>query len=90
MQKIALRFPTLIREIRGHGMIWGAEFKKPAITSAICAQAFTDGLIIETAGADSEVIKFLGPLVITPALIDEGFDILENAIEQVVQTGEFK
>lgn len=90
MQKLALRFPTLIREIRGHGMIWGAEFKKPAITTAICSQAFTDGLIIETAGADSEVIKFLGPLIITPELIDEGFDILENAIEQVIQTGEFK
>lgn len=87
MEKIALRFPNLIREIRGHGMIWGAEFKKPELTSHICTQAFEDGLVIETAGADSEAIKFLGPLVITEELINEGFDILESAIEKVIKKG---
>ncbi|MEA3406255.1 MAG: diaminobutyrate--2-oxoglutarate transaminase [Pseudomonadota bacterium] len=87
MEKMALRFPQLIREIRGHGMIWGAEFKKPEITSSICTQAFEDGLVIETAGADSEAIKFLGALVIPEELIHEGFDILENAIEKVIKKG---
>lgn len=85
MQNLALRFSKHIREIRGHGMIWGAEFKKPEITSAICSQAFKDGLVIETAGAAGDVIKFLGPLIITEDLINEGFDILENAIAIVLQ-----
>ncbi len=85
LEQIALRFPTHIKEIRGHGMIWGAEFKQPEMTSKICAQAFEDGLVIETAGASDEVIKFLGPLVITPELINEGFDILEGAIEKICQ-----
>ena len=84
MEKIALKFPNLIREIRGHGFIWGAEFKNPELTSPICAQAFEDGLVIETAGAESEVIKFLGPLIITEDLINEGFDILEGAIAKVL------
>lgn len=84
MEQIALKFPNLIREIRGHGFIWGAEFKKPELTSPICAQAFNDGLVVETAGAESEAIKFLGPLVITEDLINEGFDILENAIAKVL------
>lgn len=85
LEKIALKFPNHIKEIRGHGMIWGAEFKQPEMTSKICSQAFEDGLVIETAGASDEVIKFLGPLVITPELINEGFDILEGAIEKVCQ-----
>lgn len=85
LEQIALRFPNHIKEIRGHGMIWGAEFKQPEMTSKICAQAFEDGLVIETAGASDEVIKFLGPLVITPELINEGFDILEGAIEKICQ-----
>lgn len=84
MEEIALTYPNLIREIRGHGFIWGMEFKKPELTSAICATSFEDGLIIETAGADGEVIKFLGPLVITEELINEGFDILQNAIKKVI------
>ncbi len=85
MQNVALRFADHIREIRGHGMIWGAEFKDPELTSAICSQAFEDGLIIETAGAAGDVIKFLGSLVITKELINEGFDILENAIAKVLK-----
>ncbi|QBZ82520.1 Diaminobutyrate--2-oxoglutarate transaminase [Hydrogenovibrio crunogenus] len=83
MEKMALRFPEYIREIRGHGMIWGAEFKNPEMTGDVCSQAFEDGLVIETAGAGDEVIKFLGPLVITEDLINEGFDILEGAVEKV-------
>ncbi|MFT7414332.1 MAG: diaminobutyrate-2-oxoglutarate transaminase [Methylophagaceae bacterium] len=85
MQEIALRFAEHVREIRGYGMIWGAEFKNPDITSAICTQAFEDGLIIETAGAADDVIKFLGSLIITEELINEGFDILENAIAIVIK-----
>ncbi len=86
MQQLALRFADHIREIRGLGMIWGTEFKDPALTTAICSQAFEDGLVIETAGAESDVIKFLGPLVITEELINEGFDILEAAIVKVLKT----
>ena len=85
-QQLALRFANHIREIRGLGMIWGTEFKDPALTTAICSQAFEDGLVIETAGAESDVIKFLGPLVITEELINEGFDILEGAIVKVLKT----
>ncbi len=88
MEQLALNYPYLIREIRGHGMIWGAEFKQPELTSHICSQAFDDGLVIETAGSQSEVIKFLGPLVITEELINEGFDILEKAIDKVINKAE--
>lgn len=85
MQSLALRFADQVSDVRGLGMIWGVEFKDPDITSAICTQAFTDGLIIETAGAAGDVIKFLGSLVITKDLINEGFDILENAIVKVLE-----
>lgn len=85
MQNLALRFAEHVREIRGLGMIWGAEFRDPELTSAICTQAFEDGLIIETAGAADDVIKFLGALVIPEKLINEGFDILENAIAKVLK-----
>jgi len=86
MQDLALRFSEQVNEVRGYGMIWGAEFKDPEITSAICSQAFEDGLIIETAGASDDVIKFLGSLIITEELINEGFDILESAIEKVLKS----
>ena len=85
MEQLALKFSKFIREIRGQGMIWGAEFRDPSLASEICAQAFIDGLVIETAGADGEAIKFLGPLVITEEIIHEGFDILENAAQKCIE-----
>lgn len=86
MEQIALKYSKHIKEIRGHGMIWGAEFKQPTLTGDICTQAFEDGLVIETAGSEGEVIKFLGPLIISEELINEGFDILDNAIAKVIST----
>lgn len=76
-------YPNLIKDSRGYGMIWGVEFNDPDIASKVCARAFELGLVIETAGSESQVIKFLGPLVITKDLINEGYTILRQAIVDV-------
>ncbi len=46
--------------------------------------AFTKGLIIETSGADSQVIKCLCPLTITDAELNRGFDILEESVAETL------
>ena len=51
----------------------------------ICAKAFEKGLIIETSGSEGEVVKFLGSLIIDEKGIHEGFNILEEAIEEIVR-----
>ncbi|KUJ71365.1 diaminobutyrate--2-oxoglutarate transaminase [Thiomicrospira sp. WB1] len=85
MRQIMERYPDDVIDVRGYGMIWGCEFKDPEKASAAAAQCFEDGLVIESAGADDEVLKFLGPLVITEELINEGFDILDGALEKVLK-----
>jgi diaminobutyrate-2-oxoglutarate transaminase len=83
MRQIMEKYPDHIIDVRGYGMIWGCEFKDPSKASDAAAQCFQDGLIIESAGADDEVLKFLGPLVITEDQINEGFDILDNALTKI-------
>lgn len=85
MQNLVTTMPEHVIEIRGCGMIWGADFKDASFASDICAQCFLDGLVVETAGADGNVIKFLGSLMITDDLINEGFDILDNAAVKVLK-----
>ncbi len=51
---------------RGRGLVWGMEFEDPARASAVCARAFRLGLLLETSGPQSEVVKLLPPLTITP------------------------
>ncbi len=80
MLGLGKKYAEHINEVRGYGMIWGAEFNDAELASKICRLSFENGLVIETAGSEGQVIKFLGPLIISEALIAEGFDILDKAI----------
>lgn len=80
MMGLSAKYAEHINDVRGYGMIWGAEFNDPGMASKICTICFNNGLVIETAGSEGQVIKFLGPLVLSEALIAEGFAILDKAI----------
>ncbi|WP_099469230.1 aspartate aminotransferase family protein [Konateibacter massiliensis] len=77
-----------VGDIRGIGCMMGIEFvtdkksKKPnsKIVSDIVQYCVNHGLIIESAGAYSNVIRFLCPLVVTDAQLDKGMEILQAAI----------
>ncbi|WP_026759134.1 diaminobutyrate--2-oxoglutarate transaminase [Sediminimonas qiaohouensis] len=78
LSRIAATVPRA--ELRGRGMMQGINFGSGEMAGSICAAAFERGLIIETSGADDEVVKFLGPLTTPDAVLDEGLDILEAAV----------
>jgi diaminobutyrate-2-oxoglutarate transaminase len=83
-------YPKWITDVRGLGMIWGIESKVKGFCSAVSAEAFKRGLLMETAGADNQVLKFLAPLVITQEELNEGFEILQQAVEVTVSQWELK
>ena len=70
--------PGLFSDVRGRGLILGIEAVVPEIASTIAAGAFERGLIIETAGAQDEVVKLLPPLVVTEDAIDRAIGILAD------------
>ncbi|AEG31381.1 diaminobutyrate--2-oxoglutarate transaminase [Thiomicrospira cyclica] len=74
------RFPGWITDVRGLGMIWGLESLVEGFCNEVSKQAFQRGLMMETAGASDQVLKFLGPLVISETELNEGFEILTDAI----------
>jgi len=51
------------------------------IYNEISAEAFKRGLLAETAGADDQVMKFLAPLTISEAELNQGLDILDEAVD---------
>jgi diaminobutyrate-2-oxoglutarate transaminase len=69
-------------ELRGRGMMRGLACDSGERAAAICAAAFERGLIIETSGADDEVVKTLCPLTISDANLRRGLDILEAAFAE--------
>ncbi len=82
-----------VGDVRGIGCMMGMEFvtdkesKTPdaKLVSDIVAHAAEHGLIIESAGVFSNVIRFLCPLVVTDEQLECGLAILESAIRACVQ-----
>jgi diaminobutyrate-2-oxoglutarate transaminase len=77
------RFSGDILEARGRGMMRGVVVADPDLAADVTTVAFRNGLIIERAGSYDEVVKFLMPLTIGAAELDEGLDILERSFEEV-------
>ncbi|MGP3972087.1 diaminobutyrate--2-oxoglutarate transaminase [Streptomyces sp. 6N223] len=67
---------------RGRGMVWGLTFERRERAEAICRRAFELGLLLETSGPESEVVKLLPALTITPEELDEGLRILTRAVRE--------
>lgn len=67
----------------GRGMFQGINCVNGEIAAKITKRAFQNGLIIETSGADDQVVKFLCPLIISWENLEKGIDIVEQAIRDV-------
>ncbi len=68
--------------VRGRGLIQGLVME-PGVAEALSAAAFEEGLVIETSGPKSEVLKVLPALTIPDELLDEGLALLTRALEKV-------
>jgi diaminobutyrate-2-oxoglutarate transaminase len=71
-----------VKEYRGRGLVWGMEFHDKARAGKIAKRAFELGLLIETSGPESEVVKLLPALTITPEELDEGLSMLARAVRE--------
>ncbi|MDA8351666.1 MAG: diaminobutyrate--2-oxoglutarate transaminase [Firmicutes bacterium] len=85
LQKIADKHPDLITQVRGRGLMLGMEFPKEGLADEVCSEAFKRGLIMETSGPNSEVVKLLPPLIIDDEGLDKGLGILEESIESAAK-----
>ncbi len=68
---------------RGRGMFQGINCVDGELAGKITKAAFKRGLIIETSGADDQVVKFLCSLTITDENLKAGIDIVEESVREV-------
>ncbi len=84
MQQIAERHSEHGLFVKGRGMMLGINSINGDIAAKICDHAFENGLVIETSGNHSQVVKCLCPLTITHEQINQAMDILDNAFAAVL------
>jgi 4-aminobutyrate aminotransferase / (S)-3-amino-2-methylpropionate transaminase / 5-aminovalerate transaminase len=93
LKGLAVRFPA-IGEVRSLGAMVAVELVKNCsaeqpdadLTKAVVQAAGRRGLILLSCGIYSNVIRFLAPLTITDALLKEGFNLFEQALDEVSRT----
>lgn len=80
LRAIALRYPNLVDDVRGWGLINGMELNADvAMTSIdVVKAAMAEGLLLVPAGP--KVIRFVPPLIVSAAEIDAAAQALEKAI----------
>jgi diaminobutyrate-2-oxoglutarate transaminase len=70
--------------VRGRGLLAGVHFEDATVAGRIAAAAFERGLLVETSGPESEVVKTMPPLTISPERLGEGIAILDAAADAVL------
>ncbi|MCA9219903.1 MAG: diaminobutyrate--2-oxoglutarate transaminase [Planctomycetales bacterium] len=70
--------------VRGRGLIQGIEFTNSETATEVARAAFDRGLIIETAGAQDEVLKILPSLTISDDALQQGLSIIGESLAAVL------
>lgn len=65
---------------KGRGLARGLGFEEPERAGAVSKAAFERGLILETSGPDSEVVKIMPPLTLTDDELEQGLQIMSDSV----------
>jgi diaminobutyrate-2-oxoglutarate transaminase len=80
LESLKTAYPELGATERGWGLIRGLACQNPSAVADIVKAAFELGLVLETSGPDSEVLKLLPALVIADDDLEQGLSLLDEAI----------
>jgi diaminobutyrate-2-oxoglutarate transaminase len=69
--------------VRGRGLLAGVFFPDTETAGKIAAAAYEQGLLVETSGLESEVVKLMPALTITAEELERGLGILIEAAKTV-------
>lgn len=89
LRRLQVKFPVL-GDIRGRGLMIGVEFTAAdgnadkTTCKAVAAACLKHNLLLLTCGTYENVIRWIPPLIVTQAHIDEALGIFEAALRQTV------
>ena len=86
MENLVHSYPGAGLSVRGRGLIQGLVTPAEAdLANAIARKAFEYGVVIETSGAQDEVLKVLPALTIEDELLVRGLEAIERSVAEVLR-----
>ena len=75
----------MLRQVRGPGLMVGASFEDASVVPGVLDHCLREGrLILMSAGTDGNIVRWMPPLIVTAAEIDEAVGAFANALKAVV------
>jgi diaminobutyrate-2-oxoglutarate transaminase len=81
---LADALPTGGARVVGRGLMQGLEIDRPGLAAQVAREAFDRHVLVETAGADDQVVKLLPPLTISDDDLAHAFAVLAEALAAAV------
>ena len=75
-RELQARLPTIIKDVRGRGLLMGIELNQEA--APVIARCREQGLLVNAAG--EKTVRFAPPFIVTREELDEGLRILERVL----------
>ncbi|VFR24818.1 Diaminobutyrate-pyruvate aminotransferase [plant metagenome] len=90
LENVVHSYPNAGLAVRGRGLIQGLVTNgDPTLAGRIASKAFEQGLVIETSGAQDEVLKLLPALTIEDELLTRGLEVIERSVgEALAESGQ--
>ena len=86
LRELAVRFPALVREVRGRGLMLGVELDTADHAEEVQWACFQRGLLVLECGRTS--VRMSPPLVVSEAEVEVALRIFGEALAQVAGEGE--
>ena len=82
LEALAKKYPDMLGEVRGWGLLLGVEVKdeSEATSGGLVQGAMDEGLLLVGAGAN--VVRFVPPLIVSEAEIDEALEKFDAALSK--------
>ncbi len=83
LEAMKAKYPGVIKEVRGWGLLVGAELSDSieATAGEVVGKCMDAGLLLVPAGV--KVVRFVPPLIVTSEEVDKALSMFENAIKSI-------
>lgn len=85
LSSLKTRYPDLIAEVRGRGLMVGLEFSMDEVGELVVAQLLKRGLCVAYALNNPRVLRFEPPLIITEEEVGFAVRAVEESIEETAE-----
>lgn len=84
LDKVRQKYPDVVLEVRGKGLLLAIEFQRDALANAVIAECLNQGMFVNI--TQGNIIRLFPALTITEEELDKGLSIFETVVGSVATT----